>query len=147
YIRYMRYKERRQIGYDKLGLELQYYRPTYYRFLDASVVDPEMLYTAALGPDGLVVDVGAHEGDWAAHLAGKYGCRIVAFEPDPEAFPKLAARWRGSDRVTVFDYGLLDRDAVLDLTQMGMGSTFFDDPMPYLARQHTPARVRDVAAV
>jgi FkbM family methyltransferase len=148
YIWHMRHKERHQTGFIKGALELQYYRPLYYRFIGANMIDPEMLYTAPLGPDSVVIDVSAHVGDWAAHMFEKYRSRIVAFEPDPESFPALAERFRGNDKVSVFDYGLHDRDAVLDMAQMGMGSTMFDEPMPSeTPANHVSVRVRDVATV
>jgi len=148
YIAYMRHKERHQTGFIKGALELQYYRPLYYRFIGANMVDPEMLFTAPLGPRSLVVDLGAHEGDWAAHMYDKYQCRILGFEPDPESFPKLAARFRGHEHVAVYDYGLHDRDAGLELAQMGMGSTLFDEPLPSPTRPNVVSvRVRDIASV
>lgn len=148
YIRHMRRKERHQTGFIKGALELQYYRPEYYRFIGANMVDPEMLYAAPLGPESLVLDLGAHVGDWAAHMVEKYNPRVIGFEPDPESFPILAERFRGSDRVRVFDYGLHDRDAVLDLAQMGMGSSLFNEPLPSSTpAHHVKVRVRDAAAV
>ena len=50
----------------------------------------------------LVVDVGAHVG-WFSMLAASYGCRVVAFEPQPHAHPFLNATislngWQGRVR-------------------------------------------------
>jgi FkbM family methyltransferase len=50
----------------------------------------------------LVVDVGAHVG-WFSMLAASYGCRVIAFEPQPHAHPFLNATitlngWQGRVR-------------------------------------------------
>lgn len=148
YIQYMRYKERHQTGFIKHALELQYYRPEYYRFIGANMIDPEMLYTAPLGPDSVVFDVGAHNGDWAAHVTEKYGSTIVLFEPDPESLPSLAERFRGRDKLRILDYGLHARDAVLEMTLKGMGSSFYNDPFPSSeVGKRVPVRLRDAAEV
>jgi FkbM family methyltransferase len=144
----MRHKERHQTGFIKQALELQYYRPEYYRFIGANMVDPELLYPGPLGPDSVVLDVGAHNGDWAAHMVEKYDPRIVAFELDPATLPALIDRFRENPKVEVHGYGLHDRDDELRLSQRGMGSTTFEEPVPRpLGEPRVLVRVRDVASV
>lgn len=147
YIWYMRDKERHQKGLIKAALELQYYRPTFYRFIGANMVDPDMLHTAPLGPDSVVLDLGAYEGDWAARITEKYQSRIIAFEPNPRSLERLKSRFGTNQKVTVYDYGLHDRDATLEMTQAGMGSTLFNEPFPSSQAGHVSVRVRDAAAV
>lgn len=148
YIAYMRHKERHQTGFIKHALELHYYRPEYYRFIGATMVDPEILYPGPLDANSVVLDVGAYDGEWAAHMVDKYGTHVVAFEIDPDTLPGLVERFRGNSKVTVYDYGLNDRDDVLALTQRGMGSTVFNEafesPEP---EPRVRVRVRDVASV
>ncbi len=72
-----------------------------------------------LGPNNkppLVVDVGAHIG-WFSMLAASYGCRVLAFEPQPHAHPFINASivlngWQGRVRAI--------RAAVSDDTRHGM---------------------------
>ena len=71
---------------------------------DTRVINPAgslIVHEILSGPDGcsrvdpsgrppLVVDVGAHIG-WFTLLAASYGCRVLAFEPQPHAHPFLNA--------------------------------------------------------
>jgi FkbM family methyltransferase len=47
-----------------------------------------------LAPGDLVVDVGAHIGTHSVYLAALCGCRVIAFEPHPEAFAALSENVR-----------------------------------------------------
>jgi FkbM family methyltransferase len=110
--------------------------------------DPDMLHTAPLGPDSIVLDVGAHVGDWSAKMVEKFNPRIFAFEPDPASLGTLTSRFRDSPKITVLDYGLHARDAVLDLALKGMGSTLYNDPLPdEEPTSKVPVRLRDAAQV
>ncbi len=42
-----------------------------------------------LGPDSVVVDLGAYRGDFACRISEKYGCRVYAVEASPDAFEQL----------------------------------------------------------
>jgi FkbM family methyltransferase len=148
YIAYMRHKERHQTGFIKSALELHYYRPGLYRFIRANTADPDMLYTAPLGPGSTVYDVGAYNGHWAARLVDKYDPHIIAFEVDPATLPELTSRFRNNHKVMICDYGLHNRDAVFELAQRGMGSTLFNEPFPpETPKPRVPVRVRDIASV
>src|SRR5512139_3315420 len=42
-----------------------------------------------LDKDSLVVDIGAHVGIVSMTLAKKYGCRVIAYEPNPHNYERL----------------------------------------------------------
>jgi|tagenome__1003787_1003787.scaffolds.fasta_scaffold20831219_2 FkbM family methyltransferase len=148
YIAYMRHKEREQTGFIKSALELHYYRPSLYRFITANAADPDMLYTAPLGPDSTVYDIGAYNGDWATRLVDKYDPHITAFEVDPARSPQLTSRFHNNPKVMICDYGLHNRDGVFQLAQRDMGSTLFNEPFPASTPQpRVSVRVRDIASV
>jgi FkbM family methyltransferase len=145
YIRYKRYRERHQTGFIKFALERHYYSPSFYRFIGAYIMDPDILRNAPIHEGGIVVDAGGHDGEWSERLHGKYRPRILLFEPDPASLARSEERFADNPDVRCFGFGLADRDAELTLIQKGLGSTFHrgiggtGSPMP--------ARVRDVAAV
>ena len=69
---------------------------------------------AGLDPGDVVVDVGANIGNHTLYLAAVAGCRVVAYEPNPE----LVSGLRGSieanalqDQVTVREVGVHSRSA------------------------------------
>jgi FkbM family methyltransferase len=50
--------------------------------------------------NGLFIDLGANVGD-VTRQALRYGMRVIAFEPDPDARRVLSERFRGDGRVTI----------------------------------------------
>lgn len=125
YIRYKRYRERHQVGFIKSALELHYYRPVFYRFMDATLKNPDIMYEAPLKEGDVVLDVGAYIGDWSARVHEKYQPRLYLFEPDQPSLRRLQARFGNNPDIRCFSYGLADRDADLRFVQRGMGSTFY----------------------
>jgi FkbM family methyltransferase len=69
---------------------------------------------AGLGPGDLVIDLGANLGDVSATLAAT-GAEVIAFEPDPYAFGRLADRLGGMANVRLMNAAAGDRAGVLPL--------------------------------
>lgn len=126
WIWYHRRKERHQTGFMRAALELHYYRPTFYRFIAASMRNPDIMYEAPLTAGAIALDVGAFHGDWAARVHEKYRARIHAFELDPPSIAFLQRRFADNPDIRCFPYGLGGSDARLPLTQRGMGSTLYE---------------------
>jgi FkbM family methyltransferase len=63
-----------------------------------------------LTPDSLVIDAGGYEGNWAAEISRKYGCRILIFEPVKRFFDRIADRFKDNDKVGVNHCGLGGKD-------------------------------------
>lgn len=57
---------------------------------------------AALGPDSVVLDVGANAGEFA-HVCARHGARALCFEPDPAVFACLQRNVAELSRVDAFD--------------------------------------------
>lgn len=109
----------------RAALELHYYRPTFYRFIAASMRNPDIMYEAPLAPGAIALDVGAFHGDWAARVHEKYQPRIYAFEPDPPSIAFLRRRFAREPDIQCMPYGLGSADVRLPLIQRGMGSTLY----------------------
>ena len=125
YIWYRRRAEAHQVGFMRAALELYYYRPTFYRFIAASMENPDIMYEAPLAPGAIALDVGAFHGRWAARVHEKYQARIYAFEPDPLSIELLHQRFADTPEIQCLPYGLGGADARLELIQRGMGSTLY----------------------
>lgn len=124
YIWYRRRREQ-QSGFMRAALELHYYRPTFYRFIGATMVNPDIMYQAPLQPGSIALDVGAYHGDWAARVHQMYRARIYAFEPDPPSIAYLGRRFATEPDIECLPYGLGGEDAWLPMVQRGMGSTLY----------------------
>src|SRR5690348_16321500 len=57
-----------------------------------------LLYDFPLGPDARAIDVGGYQGDWAAEMLMRFGCRVDAFEPVPQFADQMRRRFEFTDR-------------------------------------------------
>ncbi|GAB5445132.1 MAG: hypothetical protein Gyms2KO_00050 [Gymnodinialimonas sp.] len=143
---YLRHREKLEPGFLRSAMELHYYRPTFYRWLEAVSDNHALLYEADLDQSSRVLDVGAYTGEWATEISQRYQSDILAFEPDPRNFRKLEKTASGLQTTTAFPYGLAERDAELEMALMFLGSTVYAngaDPGAERALVH----IRDIVGV
>ncbi len=129
----------------KWRLEHNAYRKAGKQAMDDTAADPHRFHRADLGPDSVVVDIGAFRGLVAQEFVDLYGCTVHAFEPNPQFYEELEERFRDNPKVFTYDVGLGGADAVLEMEQRGLGSTVYgtnDDSVPTVE-----VRIRDVATV
>jgi FkbM family methyltransferase len=123
--RYLRRRDETPEGFVRSMVELHYYRPTIFRFIEAHAVTPEILVTAELDESSTVLDVGAFVGEWAQGIVERYGCTVWAFEPAPGPYAKLAGLADRDPRVHACAYGLAGESGSAVLTLAGPGSSVF----------------------
>jgi FkbM family methyltransferase len=63
-------------------------------------------YDYVLPTSAVVLDIGAHHGEWASLFAADHACRIFSYEPTPEFFHIARGRLFPFENVTVKNYGL-----------------------------------------
>jgi FkbM family methyltransferase len=128
----------------KWRLEHNAYRKASFQLMGAQAVDPHYLHRADLDADAVVIDIGAFRGIVAEEFLELYGCRIHAYEPNPQFFDDLDGRFAEEPRVTVHRYGLGGADATLQMEQRGLGSTVYgtndDATVPTV-----DVKIRDIA--
>jgi FkbM family methyltransferase len=73
----------------------------------------------------VVLDCGGFEGDWAAAIHRRYGCRVCVFEPVPSFLSRLDERFSGQPSVQCFGYGLHSRNERARLRLDGNASSMF----------------------
>ena len=142
-----RYKAARSDTTDRFGaamLDLHYHRPAIYRFVRVHDADPDLLHRADLDPDSVVIDAGAHVGDWCSAMVERYGCTIHAFEPAPGALRKLRRRTRDDPQVHTHAVALGREDGTATMELAGPGSALGRVDGSFGTRQ---VEVRDVVAV
>jgi FkbM family methyltransferase len=76
-----------------------------------------------LTPGSLVYDVGGFEGNFAADLSCRFGCRIKVFEPIVDFAETIEERFRHNPNVEVHRYGLSGADGELLMTREQGGSS------------------------
>jgi FkbM family methyltransferase len=59
-----------------------------------------------LTPDSFVIDAGGYEGNWAAEIHRKYGCRILIFEPIKAFADRIKERFKDVPAMGVKHGGL-----------------------------------------
>lgn len=63
-----------------------------------------------LNKDSIVFDIGGYEGSWSSDILKKYNCNVYIFEPIKEYYDIIVGRFRGNNKVRVFNFGLSNKD-------------------------------------
>lgn len=141
---YLRHKEKLEPGFLRSAMELHYYRPTFYRWLGAINAAPDLLHTAELCSDSVILDVGAYTGEWAQEMDTRYRATVHAFEPDPRNFAQLERRFTNNHRVQPHACGLGARSEILPMSQQFMGSTVFEQRTVNASGQWADVQIHDI---
>jgi FkbM family methyltransferase len=72
-----------------------------------------------------VVDAGGYEGDWAALMAWRYGCRILIVEPVSGFFEAIEKRFAQNDRVQVIHAALGGSQGSVRIGVAAAGSSIY----------------------
>jgi FkbM family methyltransferase len=142
---YMRYKERAKTGFIKSALELHYYRPSFYDFIYATVMNKHILHEANINENSIVLDVGAFTGEWGQFITDRYNPTIYAFEPDPINYKKLEEKAQTNNKLKPMFYGLGDKNEKVKISLKGLGSSIFteQDTQPDIETADTEIRAID----
>ena len=124
---FMRWKYRRNAGQAKVMMELHYYRRPFMEFMGATIYNSHILHEAAIGPESVVLDVGAFNGSWAQHIVDRYDPVIYAFEPNPRSYAQIQEKAKGNPKLKPIPYGLGDKDMTVPFTLKGLGSSMCDE--------------------
>ncbi len=82
-------------------------------------------YEYDLNENSLVVDVGGYKGQWAIEMFAMYRPNIIVFEPVPNQYELIKRRTLNNDKITVYPFGLLDKNTNLDLAINGDKSSLY----------------------
>lgn len=122
---------RRQIKRWMTGI-LQPWRKVFFQSFDRYLADQkerERLNFTGIGPGSVVFDFGGFEGNWAADMHARYGCKVQVFEPHPAFAARLVERFSDNADISVHDFALGSTDGTLDLSDDGdASSALHSDP-------------------
>jgi FkbM family methyltransferase len=82
-----------------------------------------LLYKHTLQTNALVYDVGGYLGGWTSGMLSKYSCEYHVFEPHPEAFSQLVARFAGRPEVNLHQFALGSANGSVLLSSAEEGSS------------------------
>jgi FkbM family methyltransferase len=80
-----------------------------------------------LDADSVVYDIGGYEGDWAAEISARYGCKLYVFEPVSVFVDNLRQRLGKNKTIQIFPYGLAGKEEHILIAHLDEGSSVFRD--------------------
>lgn len=79
-----------------------------------------------LGPDNVVIDLGAHIGNAAIEFS-MFAKRVYSFEPNPVVFTKLQSQTKRYKNISIYNRAMADRNGFIDLFfESGKNGNFFE---------------------
>lgn len=144
---YMRQKEKLEPGFMRSAMELHYYRPAFYKWLNAISADRLLLHEADLDKNSIVIDAGAYTGDWAQEILEKYSPTIYAFEPDPRNYKQLRQKMDSIRSVVTYSFGLGAKTETLHMTLEHLGSSMFYDASVKKGTPLAEVEIKDISTV
>jgi len=122
---YKHHRENLEPGFIRSALELNYYRPAFYTWMEAVSKNSLLLYEADINAESVVIDAGAYRGEWALQIMAQYGPTLHAFEPDPKNYKKLQKVSADNARLMSYEFGLGDKTETLSMALELLGSSVF----------------------
>jgi FkbM family methyltransferase len=103
--------------------------------------DQRVRCNSGLAAESVVIDGGGYMGDWTAALIEECDPYVTIYEPVPEFYRRIAARFADSPKITIQPVGMASRCESRSFTLASDASGMFSPPSP----QTVPVRVIDVA--
>jgi FkbM family methyltransferase len=141
---YMRHRENFEPGFIRSAMELHYYRPAFYSWVGAVSANSLLLLEVDIDSESIVVDAGAHTGEWAQNILDRYNPTVHAFEPDPRNYRQLEKKAHANSRLIPHDFGLGDKDESVRMTLEDMGSTIYTDGSDKTGVPSAEVQIRDI---
>ena len=77
-----------------------------------------------LNAESIVFDLGGFQGDFAAAINEKFGCKVYLFEPVHNSYLKCVKRFEGNSQVVCFNYGLSSKNGRFNIGLAENSSSF-----------------------
>jgi len=75
----------------------------------------------------IVFDLGGYEGEFAEKIHEKYGATVYIFEPVKSFYENIVNRFKGNDKIKVFNFGLSDKNSNIEISLNADGSSCFTE--------------------
>jgi FkbM family methyltransferase len=88
-------------------------------FIDSLKKNPfefaSLLYPIKLNKDSVVFDVGGYVGDWSLKIYKKFSPNIYIFEPVSKFVEIIEKKFKGKDKIHIFNFGISGHDKKVNL--------------------------------
>lgn len=90
----------------------------YYRTLDwfKNNGDETLKINHNLNRNSVVFEIGGYKGDWADQIYQKYKCYVYIFEPITEFYNLLTIRFKGIQKIKIFNFGLSNKNKKVSIS-------------------------------
>lgn len=78
-----------------------------------------------LNENSVVFDLGGYHGSWSQKIYDKYQCYIHVFEPIPELYNNLIEKFKGNNKIKVYNFGISDRNKTIEISLLNDASSFY----------------------
>lgn len=78
-----------------------------------------------LTSESVVFDLGGYKGDFSEKIYAQYQCNIYIFEPVASFYKDICERFRGNNKIKVFNFGLSDEGSSIEINLNNDGSSIF----------------------
>ena len=103
----------------------------------------KLLYEYDFDLDSIVVDVGAHMGDWSEKMYTRFNCKILAYEPVNEYYIQLKKNISQFENIESYNFGLGRKNEKIRIQRRGVQTTILN--------QHTDfddiIEIKDIASL
>lgn len=107
-----------------------------------------LLLEGPIKANGVILDVGAYNGEWAAQMRSRHDAFVHVFEPNPQLVDVLRRQFADDPKVEVHPFGLAGRNSTSCMSIAGMGSSVYSDsPAALMGGTHVDIELRDVKEV
>ena len=93
--------------------------------------DKKLSLDYPLNENSLAFVVGAYKGDYVSKLYTKFKCKIYCFEPIKEYYEFLQNKFQKEKKISVYPYGLSDKDEQVKFAKLGESSNPFETAKKY----------------
>lgn len=94
-----------------------------------------------LNEDSVVLDLGGYHGDFANNIYSKFRCNVYIFEPYVPFYNMISERFKGNEKIKVFDYGISNETSNVEFFYSNDGSSLVN------AKKYTDEDNKDVNTV
>ena len=109
--------------------------------------DSTHLFNYDLNSDSVVLDIGGHTGDLGGIMYGKFACNVYIFEPIKSFYQQIKQRFKGVDKIKIFNYGVGAETHETQFNLWGEGTSAFLRPDKSPCDVPETAQIRSYSSV